>query len=416
MAVDRSNLIRTIPALGMAAGSGTSQMETSQADNRNEDDFDVVVVGAGIIGLSCAWELHNRGASVIVLDASNPGSGPTRVAGGMLAPVGELDFGEPALLEMNLISAGQYPEFVSSVERCCGGVIGYRRMGGLHVALDRDEAAGLKRSHGLQLDSGLASEWLGPQAARDLEPGLAPNLTGAINVPDDGAVDPRVLVSGLLEALKAEGVPVRSGIEVTGLKRSHGRVESVELADGSKLRARTVVAAVGARSGEAAWLPADCRPPVRPVKGQVLELRGDPGDPVCGRILASERVYIVPRRDGRLIIGATSEEMGFDTTVTAGGVHELLREAYRLLPDVAELEFIEATAGLRPATHDNLPVVGATAVEGLLIATGHYRNGILLAPLTARTIADLSEGATVTGPMTGADPSRFRERDLAVTR
>ena len=154
---------------------------------------------------------------------------------------------------------------------------------------------------------------------------------------------------------------------------------------------------------------------IRPVKGQVLELRGDPADPVCGRILASERVYVVPRRDGRLIIGATSEEMGFDTTVTAGGVHELLREAYRLLPDIAELEFIEATAGLRPATPDNIPVVGATGVEGLLMATGHYRNGILLAPLTARTIADLSEGATVTGPMTGADPSRFKDRDLAVT-
>ena len=387
-------------------------METSQAEKSGIENFDVVVVGAGIIGLACAWEIHNRGASVVVLDVNRPGFGTTRVAAGMLAPVGELDFGEPALLEMNLISAGQYPEFISSIERCCGGVIGYRRMGGLHVALDRDEAAELKRSHRLQRDFGLASEWLGPQAARDLEPGLTPNLSGAINVPDDGIVDPRVLVAGLLEALDAEGVPVRTGTGVNSLGRSQGRVEGVGLADGTRINARTVVAAVGARAAIAEWLPSNCRPPIRPVKGQVVELRGDPSDPVCERILASERVYLVPRRDGRLIIGATSEEMGFDTRVTAGGVHELLREAYRLLPDVAELEFIEAIAGLRPGTPDNLPVVGSTPVDGLLMATGHYRNGILLAPITARTIADLTEGATVSGPMIEADPARFLDRHL----
>jgi len=389
-------------------------METSQAENNGGSSFDVIVVGAGIIGLSCAWEIHNRGARVTVVDSGRPGSGTTRVAAGMLAPVGELDFGEPALLEMNLISAGQYPEFISSVERSCGGVIGYRRMGGLHVALDRDEAAELKRSHELQLQSGLASEWLGPAAARQIEPGLAPILTGAISVPDDGAVDPRVLVAGLLEGLESEGVPVLSGVGVKSLKKSHGRVTGVELEDGRDLKGDTVVAAVGPFSGQAEWLPSDTRPPVRPVKGQVVELRGDPEDAVCDHLLASERVYIVPRRDGRVIIGATSEEMGFDTKVTAGGVHELLREAYRLLPDVAELEFIEATAGLRPGTPDNLPIVGRTGLEGLLMATGHYRNGILLAPITARTIADLAEGGSVQGPMLGADPGRFGDRRVAV--
>lgn len=381
-----------------------NSIETEQKDQQN---FDAVVVGAGVIGLAVAWELHAIGHSVLVVDRARPGAAATNVAAGMLAPVGELDFGEPELLEMNMISAGMYPEFVASVERVCGGTLGYRRTGGLHVALDRDEAAELKRVLDLQLSSGLRAEWLGPAAARDLEPGISPTLTGAVLVEDDGALDPRVLVAGLLEALATEGVEVRGGTEVTGLRQKGGRVEGVELSDGSRVGARNVIAAMGADSGRTEWLPSDLRPPVRPVKGQILELKGDPADPVCDRILASERVYLVPRRDGRLIVGATVEELGFDDRVTAGGVHELLREAYRLLPEVAELEFVAAVAGLRPGTPDNLPVVGKTRLEGLLLATGHYRNGILLAPITARAIADLADGGTLSGPITAATPARL---------
>lgn len=381
-----------------------NSIETEQTERTN---FDAVVVGAGVIGLAIAWELKTLGWSVLVVDRDRPGAGTTRVAAGMLAPVGELDFGEPALLEMNMVSAGMYPEFVSSVERVCGGTLGYRRMGGLHVALDRDEAAELRRVHELQVNSGLRSEWLGPGAARELEPGVSPSLTGAVLVEDDGTIDPRVLVAGLLEALELEGVEIRTGHRVTGIRRKHGRAEGIELDDGSRIAARIVVAAVGAEAGKADWLPEEARPPVRPVKGQILELKGDPADPVCDRILGSERVYLVPRRDGRLIVGATVEELGFDRRVTAGGVHELLREAYRLLPEVAELEFVDAAAGFRPGTPDNLPVVGRTSVENLLIATGHYRNGILQAPITARTIADLADGGSLMGPMAAASPERF---------
>jgi glycine oxidase len=154
-----------------------------------------------------------------------------------------------------------------------------------------------------------------------------------------------------------------------------------------------VVLAGGAWSGAAAWLPDHARPQVRPVKGQLLELRRRDGEPPVRHILACERVYLVPRADGRLIVGATVEEMGFDTAVTAGGVHELLREAYRLLPDVAEMELLDAIAGLRPGTPDNLPLVGPGAIDGLVLATGHFRNGILLAPLAAEAVADLLAGA-----------------------
>ncbi len=382
-------------------------MNSFQTDQTSENTYDAIVAGAGVVGLAIALELNSQGASVLVVDRGRPGNGASGVAAGMLAPTGELDFGEPALLDMNMVSAGMYPEFVASVERVCGGTLGYQRMGGLHVALDRDEAAELQRVHDLQIQSGLRADWLGPGAARELEPGVSPSLTGAVLVEDDGAIDPRVLTAGLLEALEKESVEVRSGAEVTGVRQKHGRVEAVEFENGGRIPARNVVAAAGAESGRASWLPQEVRPPVRPVKGQIIELKGNPADPVCQRILASERVYLVPRRDGRLIVGATVEELGFDSEVTAGGVHELLREAYRLLPEVSELAFLKAVAGLRPGTPDNLPVVGPTAVEGLFLATGHYRNGILLAPITARAIGDAIGGGEIHGPMTGANPARF---------
>jgi glycine oxidase len=381
--------------------------------------FDVVVVGAGLIGLAAAFELQRRGARVSVVEAAeSAGTGATRVAAGMLAPVGELDFGEPALLEINLRSAALYPEFVAAVEDLTGHDTGYRRLGGLHVALDRDEAAELKRVLDLQISLGLDSKWLGPGASRELEPGLHPGLNGSVLVEGDGVVDPRALSAALVEALAQLGAPVLLSSEVRSLVfenpggQGESRVSGVRLSDGRTISAPTVVAAGGAESGRSEWLPEADRPPVRPVKGQVAELRGDPSDPVCSRILASERVYLAPRTDGRLIVGATVEEMGYDTRITAGGIHELLREAYRLLPDIAEMEFIEATAGLRPGTPDNLPVVGPASTGGLILATGHYRNGILLAPVTAMAVADLIEsgagpGDSASGPMSAASPGRF---------
>jgi glycine oxidase len=176
---------------------------------------------------------------------------------------------------------------------------------------------------------------------------------------------------------------------------SKDRLEGVRLQSGEELRAGNTVLANGAWAGTSEWLPEGARPPVRPVKGQIVALRGPAEDPVCERIVASERVYVVPRGDGRLIVGATVEERGFDITVTAGGVHELLREAYRLLPEIAELELLECSAGVRPGTPDNLPLIGPGAIEGLVLATGHYRNGVLLAPLTADRVAAILAGAGV---------------------
>jgi glycine oxidase len=353
--------------------------------------YDVVVVGGGVIGLTCAWRAARRGARVAVVDRAQPPAGATRVAAGMLAPVGELAFGEPELLKMTLAAAELYPGFVAELEEASGVSTGYRRDGALHVALDRDEAAELRRVHELQRSLGLGAEWLSPRRCRELEPGLTPSFNGGVHAPAEGSVDPRGLVAALLAALELEHVELLTGTGVEAALLDGERIAGVRTPGGAELRAATTVLAAGAWSGQAEWLPERARPPVRPVKGQVLELRSREGAPPCRRIVASERVYLVPRPDGRLIAGATVEEQGFDTAVTAGGVHELLREAYRLLPDVAEMELVEAAAGLRPGTPDNLPLVGESGVAGLLWATGHYRNGILLAPFAANQLVDLLE-------------------------
>jgi glycine oxidase len=382
------DLIRVMPAEAKAL-----------SEKRN---FDVVVVGGGVIGLACAWRTAQAGARVAVLERGEPGGGATRVAAGMLAPVGELSFGEPELLELTLEAARLYPEFVAELEAATGEGTGYEQLGALHIALDRDEAAQLRRVHDLQRSLALEAEWLPPRRCRDLEPGLTPSFHGGVFAAGEAAIDPRRLTEVLLAACAGEGVEVHTGTEVVDGVFEGERLVGVRTAKGhydthtvpnrpfdEELRAEVVVLAGGAWSGAADWLPEHARPPVRPVKGQVVELRSRDGEPPARHILASERVYLVPRADGRLVVGATVEEMGFDTAVTAGGIHELLREAYRLFPDVAEMEWVGATAGLRPGTPSNLPLVGPGAIDGLVLATGHYRNGILLAPLAAQAVADL---------------------------
>ncbi len=365
------------------------------SNSSGQHSFDAVVLGAGVVGLSCAWRLAQRGARVVLVERERGLAGATRVAAGMLAPVGELAFGEPELLKLTLEAAELYPGFVAEVEAASGRPTGYTACGALHVALDRDEAAELRRVHELQRSLGLGAEWLPPRRCRELEPGLTPSFNGGVHAPGEAAVDPRALAAALASACDTAGVESRWGAEVTEGLFDGERLAGVRTAGAGELRAPAVVLATGAWSGRAEWLPEHACPPVRPVKGQVLELRARARAAPCTRIVASERVYLVPRPDGRLIVGATVEEQGFDTAPTAGGVHELLREAYRLLPEVAEMELVEATAGLRPGTPDNLPRVGRAPLDGLIWATGHYRNGILLAPLTANAVAELLERAPV---------------------
>jgi glycine oxidase len=408
---------------------------SGSSSHSSDTSFDAVFVGGGVIGLASAWRAARGGARVCVLERAEPPAGATNVAAGMLAPVGELSYGERDLLAMMLASGALWPDFVAEVEAASGIATGFRQTGALHVALDRDEAAELRRRHELQQEMGLEAEWLTPTACRELEPGLTPTFVGGILAGGDASVDPRALARALAAALREAGGELRTGTEVVdglwdgerlaGVRTvatastapsapvaSAGQPSSLSNPVGDQrttvdVRADAVVLCNGAWSGQTPWLPEGARPKVRPVRGEVIELRPREGELVpAERIVCSERIYLVPRTDGRLVAGATQEERGFDTTVTAGGVHELLREAYRVLPDVAEMELAGMVAGLRPGTPDNLPIVGPGAVPGLVLATGHFRNGIMLAPITADAVAATLAGRAVPASMTPADPNR----------
>ncbi|MFJ1948551.1 glycine oxidase ThiO [Streptomyces albidoflavus] len=356
---------------------------------------DVVVAGGGIVGLVTAWRAAQRGLAVTVVDPA-PGGGAAQVAAGMLAAVTELHFGEERLLALNLASAERYPAFAAELAEASGQELGYRRCGTLAVALDADDRAYLRELHALQLRSGLESEWLSGRECRRLEPMLAPGVRGGLRVDGDHQIDPRRLASALVTACERAGV-VWCRSTAGRLVVRGGRAVGVELADGSLVEGGQTVLAAGSRSGLLAGLPEEVAVPVRPVKGQVVRLAVPEayrrGAAFLGRtvraVVRGSHVYLVPRENGELVIGATTEELGWDTTVTAGGVYELLRDAHELVPGLTELPFTEVRAGLRPGSPDNAPLLGPTSLPGLHLATGHHRNGVLLTPVTGDVLADV---------------------------
>ncbi len=349
----------------------------------------VAVVGGGIIGLACAWRLAQGGHPVIVLDRDEPGAGASWAAAGMLAPVAEAEFGEDAHIRLNLEGAARWPGFAAELAELTGVDLEYRRAGSLVVAVDSDDAEALRRLYELRRGLGLDTEWLTGRECRRLEPGLSPRVHGGMLAPDDGQVDPRAVVRALRLAVERAGGIVRTGAAVEAVEESGRAIRGVRLAGGERIAAATVVDAAGAwsRAVDAAEAP-----PVRPVKGQILRLRGTSEEPIVARVVWTPRCYVVCRPGGEIVIGSTVEERGFDTTVTAGGVRQLLEDAWEALPDLDERELVEVRAGLRPGTPDNLPVVGPGSTPGLLWATGHYRNGVLLAPITAEAIASVVSG------------------------
>ena len=350
--------------------------------------YGAAVVGAGIIGLACAWRIAQTGGSVLVIDRAEPGAGASGVAAGMLAPVTEADFGEEALLRLNLEGAAAWPAFAAELAERTGVDLGYEERGALVVAVDRDDAEELHRLHELQCSLGLDAAWLSARECRRLEPGLSPRVRGGVHAPHDHQVDPRAVLRALREAVEQAGGELLTGAEVESVAETEGSVRGVATSLGF-VAADHVVLAGGV------WSPGLRIPtggpslPVRPVKGQLLRLRGPASAMLAERLIRTPRCYVVCRRNGEVVVGATVEERGFDTTVTAGAVHQLLDDAREALPDIDERELVEASAGLRPGTPDNCPIVGAAEPAGVVWATGHYRNGVLLAPLTAAAAADV---------------------------
>src|SRR5437588_6650324 len=370
---------------------------------------EVLVVGGGIIGLAVAWRARQRGHTVTLVERDELAGGASRVAAGMLAPVSEAEFGGEGreLLALGLDSRQRWPQFARELAAAGGLDPGLRCGGTLMVARDGDEAEALGRELAFRQRLGFAVRRLRPSQARELEPGLAPPVRLALELPDDLSVDPRRVTAALRAALARAGVTVYEGCPVQRLLVRSGAVAGVALAAGRELRAQRVVVAAGAWSGAIAGLPAEATLPVRPVKGQILRLRDPAGPGLLERVLRFEGGYLVPRGDGRYVLGATMEERGFDATVTAGAVTELLRDASELVPGISELELAEASAGLRPGTPDNLPLIGAGALPGLVWATGHHRNGVLLAPLTADPVAATLSDAPAGRLEASCAPDRF---------
>jgi glycine oxidase len=373
---------------------------------------DLAVIGGGAVGLAAAWKAREQGLEVDLIDPT-PGKGASWAAAGMLAPVTEVHYGEEALLRLNLRSAERYPSFVAELESRTGKNVGYRKSGTVMVARDSDENEQLGELWRFQQRLGLPSERLSSRECRGLEPALAPSVRGGIFVESDHQVDNRSLVGALLEACRKAGVRFHTeGLREVNVRGN--RLHGIVLENGDEVSCGSVLVAAGAASGSIPGLP-PAMIPVRPVKGQLLHLHGPLGSDVASHTVRGLDVYAVPRGDGRLVVGATVEERGFDKHVTAGAVYTLLRDVYELLPGIIELELRETAVGLRPGTPDNAPLIGRAEIEGVMCATGHYRNGILLTPITAEAIAEIVTGGDEPEYIRAFSPLRFQSRSGALT-
>jgi glycine oxidase len=373
---------------------------------------DVAIVGAGVCGLAIAWRLALRGLEVAVFERGIAGEGASHAATGMLAAAAEVEPGEDALLPLSLESQHMWPAFRDALEAASGRAIDYRADGILLAALGREEVERLRFRFDLQQRLGLHTTWMNGTTARQREPGLRPTVSAAIHCPADHQVEPRAMVAALAVAMARAGARLIEHCPVEGLMTEGGRVSGILTARGA-CRAATVVLAVGAWSATLPGLPPEAALPVRPLKGQSLALRMPAGAPSLNGMVWTEQIYMAPKSDGRLIVGATVEEKGFDTSITAGGVYALLDGARRALPSVEELAVDEIWSGFRPTSPDDAPILGPTALEGLVVATGHHRNGILLTPVTAKAIEDLVTGGAMRGAATGFTAARFAARAVA---
>ena len=354
----------------------------------------ILIIGGGVIGLGIGWQLAKSGAAVTIYERAQAGRAASWAAAGMLAPLAEAHIEEPELLKLGSQSLALYPQWVRELEAAAEMSIGYRVEGTLIIGLEPDDTHQLRHLYASQQDLGLDVTWLTGRAAREIEPALSPRVTAAIRCESDHQVDNRLMVKALQRAYQRYGGVLHENSAVESIHIENGIAAGVKTRDGEKQNGDVIVLSAGCESAQIQGLPDAIRPPVRPVKGQMLALQMETGITVKNVIRTVRArypmsVYLVPRTDGRLIVGATTEEMGFDTRLTAGGVFELLRGAWEAVPGVYELPLLETWTGLRPGSRDNAPILGETPIENLIYATGHYRNGILLTPITAYEVSKL---------------------------
>jgi glycine oxidase len=376
--------------------------------------FDVAIVGGGLIGASIAFELEAEGLRVVVLDRQEPGRESSWAAAGMLSPGPDSPEDAP-LAPLAKESLRLYPEYIAAVEEASGRSTAFQREGALEIFFGEHAEGECDAMIAAHRRWGLAAEPISTDAARKREGSLNPAARAVVWLPEEAAVDPRLLMEAVLAGAQRRGAEIRSNSTVTSFlyDRRHEGVRCTGVAAGNEsISAKFVVLAAGCFTG-ALEGPANgfqlCVP-THPVRGQMIALR--PKGVNLRRVLRSARGYVVPRPDGRIVAGSTLENEGFEKRVTTDGLQTIWNAALELVPQLSGAEVIETWAGLRPGTPDNLPILGPTAVEGLLAATGHYRNGILLAPATSKLIRDWIVGGQVKSDVTAFSPSRFIDRNI----
>jgi glycine oxidase len=365
--------------------------------------YDAVVAGGGVIGASIAFELASEGLSVAVFDAQTPGREASWASAGMISPAPE-NSTMASLLPISLASVRLYPTFLKRVEELSGKNVGYRKDGALDLFLNGTGQSELDELLALHLGAGLRAEALSGPEAREIEPALTGELRAAVHRPDEASLDNRLLIEAVLEAARHKGAEIFPGNGVKALWTEGTACRGLHLGNG-RVEAKWTVIAAGCFSARIEGVAPYA--PVIPAKGQMMALRCDTvhlkKDLWCGHI------YLVPRHDGRIIAGSTVEYEGFDRSVTVAGMQKLLTGAINLVPALASARIEETWAGLRPDSPDHLPILGPTDLDGLLIATGHFRSGILLTPVTARLIRDWVTTQKVSEDWAPFSPLRFQK-------
>jgi len=371
----------------------------------------IIIVGGGVIGLSIAWRLarENTRDEILLLDANRAGEGTSRVSAGMIAPIAEAGFEDPHFIKFARLSRERYRAFVSEVSRDADMPVVLGEEGSIIVAIHRDDVEAMRRVYEHRRHADLPVEWLTGTEAREMEPTLTPRVSAAMWIAYDGQVNPRALLPALVRACNRRGVEVRESARVQRIVINDETVAGVEL-DGETITADTVVLCAGAWSGTIDGMPADVVPQVRPIRGQILRLTRT-ADFAMKHVVRGPRAYLLPKDDGTVVVGATQEEAGFDATPTAGGIKTILENAWEMVPSIYDLPIERVEVGLRPGTRDHLPLVGATRIHGLIMATGHFRHGILFAPTTADAVCR----GILTGDF-GEDVAAFAPDRFASTR
>ncbi len=369
----------------------------------------VIIIGAGVMGLGVGWRLASNGARVTILERGAPGREASRTAAGMLAPYAEVEFHEEELLRLGEASQALWPDFAAELETAWGRSIHLDRTGTFVVAVDRDDQEALRRQYDYQAQRSQPVTWCTTAELREREPMLSPYIHGGMDCPGDWCVNNRRLITALHDLFIRAGGEVVSGVEVTDVHTHAGAVTGVLCAGGRTYEAAQVLVAAGAWSRSLRGLEA-ARPPVRPIKGQMLSVQMEPENPLVRHVIRGPDAYHVPKAGGILVIGATSEEKGFDRSHTAGGVYELLKGSYEVIPGTYELPIAQMWTGFRPGSRDNSPILGGCDVSGLFFATGHYRNGIQQTPITVDGVSAAMLGKEVPELLSAFGVHRFRRR------